>query len=133
MEFAFIIWAIGTLPKVSATMCFLLFVVLFMSSACYVISSISLAVDHNTEDAAKTLQCFKKIGRNFAAVSGILWFIFLIVPNKETAYAMAAGYGVQSVVENERAQKIAGQGVDVLETFLEKTKKELEKEAPPAK
>ena len=56
-----------------------------------------------------------------------------VIPDKETAYAMAAGYGVQSVVENERVQKIAGQGVDVLEQYLEKTKKELEKEAAPQK
>lgn len=127
MEFAFIVWAIGTLPAVSVVMCMVLFMVFFATTAAYVIMSISLVVDHNTEESEENMKHFKKVCRNFSIFSGGLWFIFLITPDKETAYAMAAAYGVQSVVQDERVQKIAGQGVDVLEAYLEKTKKELEK------
>ena len=127
MEFALIVWAIGTLPAVAITMCFLLFMVFFITTVAYTIMTISVAVDHNTEKSEANLKHFAKICRNVSIFSGILWFLFLITPDKETAYAMAAAYGVQSVVQDERVQKIAGQGVDVLEAYLEKTKKELEK------
>lgn len=134
MEWAFVIWAIGTLPAVASVMCFTLFWFILCPGVAYIIMNIVLATDENlSEKEEVNLKHFIKLCRNISLISSFLWLLFLITPNKETAYAMAAGYGVQSVVENERVQKIAGQGVDVLETFLEKTKKELEKEATPQK
>ena len=134
MEFAFIIWAIGTLPAVATTMCSTLFWFILCTGIAYIIMNIVLATEDNiTEKEEKNLKHFIKLCRNVSLISGSFWLLFLITPNKETAYAMAAGYGVQSVVENERVQKIAGQGVDVLEQYLMKTKKELEKEATQSK
>lgn len=134
MEFAFIIWAIGTLPAVASVMCFTLFWFILCPGVAYIIMNIILATDDRlSEKDEKNLKHFIKLCRNVSLISGFFWLLFLITPNKETAYAMAGGYGVQSVVENERVQKIAGQGVDVLEQYLEKTKKELEKEATPQK
>ena len=46
---------------------------------------------------------------------------------------MIAAYTAQSIGQNERVQNIAGQSLSVVEAFLEKTKKELEKEATPQK
>ncbi len=127
MSFAIIIWMIGTLPAVAKSMCFLFFILMAIAAVTYAISAITLSVERNTEEEEIKLTKINNKARNAAIAFCLIWFMFLIVPDKETAYAMAAGYGVQSVAQNERVQKIAGQGVDVLETFLEKTKKELEK------
>jgi hypothetical protein len=126
MEFAFIIWAIGTLPSVSSGMCFILFLVMLISCGTWAVATISGIVDDNNEKEEIMFKKLSKLGGTVAIIAGVLWFFFLIVPNKETAYAMAAGYGVQSAVQNERVQKIAGQSVDVLEQYLTKIQKELE-------
>lgn len=127
MEFAFVVWMIGTLPAVATAMCFVFFLIMVTALCASLIMSISLAVDSNSEKTEKNLKHFIKVCRRTGIFAAVVWFVFLITPDKETAYAMAAAYGVQSVVQDERVQKIAGQGVDVLEAYLEKTKKELEK------
>lgn len=126
MEFAFIIWSIGTLPSIASGMCFILFVIMACSLVMWAAAVIGSIIYNNTEKNEIKLKKLSKLSGIVAAGAGVLWFFFLLVPNKETAYAMAAGYGVQSVAQNERVQKIAGQGVDVLEQYLAKTKKELE-------
>ena len=118
MEFVFIVWMIGTLPSIGKG---LVFFGLILSGVA-MFWKVLMTVEREETGAHKLL---------FLTIPMII--IGAIIPDKETAYAMAAGYGVQSVVENERVQKIAGQGVDVLEQYLEKTKKELEKEAAPTK
>ncbi len=112
MEFAFIVWAIGTLPTLGGGMLFFgvlsTVMLLFIKAAAF------------SEGANLPLL-------RWLFVSIPLMCIGTVIPDKETAYAMAAAYGVQSVVQDERVQKIAGQGVDVLEAYLSKAKKELEK------
>ena len=118
MEFMFVVWMIGTLPTIGKG---LVFFGLILSGAA-LFWKVVMTVEREETKVHKWL---------FLTIPVVI--IGAIIPDKETAYAMAAGYGVQSVVENERVQKIAGQGVDVLEQYLMKTKKELEKEATPAK
>ena len=118
MEWAFIIWAIGTLPAIGKGFAI---IGIISSALILVINGICAA-----EDIEIKLHSWLFLTIPLALIGAV-------IPDKETAMAMAAGYGVQSVVENERVQKIAGQGVDILETFLEKTKKEREKEATPQK
>ena len=113
MEFAFIVWAIGTLPALGGGMAFVggLSTVLLLS--------IKGAVYAEGGDLPLLRWLFLSIP---------LLCLGAVIPDKETAYAMAAAYGVQSVVQDERVQKVAGQGIDILEAYLEKTKKEFEKE-----
>jgi len=118
MEFMFIVWMIGTLPSIGKGLVFFGLILSGVAMFCKLV----MTVEREETGVHKLL---------FLTIPMII--IGAIIPNKETAYAMAAGYGVQSVVENERVQKIAGQGIDVLEQYLEKTKKELEKEATPVK
>ena len=118
MEFMLIVWMIGTLPSIGKGLVFFGLILSGIALFWKVVMTVE-------REETKVLKCL------FLTIPMVI--IGAIIPNKETAYVMAAGYGVQSVVENERVQKIAGQGVDVLEQYLEKTKKELEKEATPAK
>ena len=53
-------------------------------------------------------------------------FVLSLVPSKEVSYTMIAAYTAQSIGENEKVQNIAGQSLEVIEAFLEKTKAELE-------
>ena len=118
MEWAFVIWAIGTLPAIGKG-----FAIIGSVGSIFILIIKGICASEGIE-----IKLHKWL---FLTIPVAL--IGAVIPDKETAYAMAAGYGVQSVVENERVQKIAGQGVDVLEQYLEKTKKELEKEATPTK
>lgn len=111
MEFAFIVWAIGTLPALGGGMVFF-----------GVLASIGLIF---VKGAALTEGANLPLLR-YLFITIPLLCTGAVIPDKETAYAMAAAYGVQSVVQDERVQKIAGQGVNVLEAYLEKTAKELE-------
>lgn len=113
MEFAFIVWAIGTLPAIAKV---LVPIGVMGSIFILIVKGVCIAEGENIR---------------------ILRYLFLTVPialiggaipDKETAYAMAAAYGVQQVAQNERVQNLAGNGLDVLEAYLEKTKKELEKD-----
>lgn len=110
MEFAFIVWAIGTLPSLGGGMVFLGFLttvlIVFIKAIAF------------TEGANLPLL-------RYLFITIPMLCIGAVIPDKETAYAMAAAYGVQTVVQDERVQKVAGQGIDVLEAYLEKTKKEL--------
>lgn len=111
MEFAFIVWAIGTLPSIGSGLC-----------AIGAMGSIAILV-------VQLISFVEGFGGKFIrylAITLPMFAIGAVIPDKETAYAMAAAYGVQSVAENERVQKIAGQGIDVLESYLEKTKKEFD-------
>lgn len=126
MEFALAVWMIGTLPSIATVICYITFLPMFIALAGICIIKISLAVDSQTEEDIVRGNKLISFCKWIFFPCFIVWFIFLLTPDKETAYAMAAAYGVQSVAENERVQKIAGQGIDVLESYLEKTKKELD-------
>lgn len=113
MEFASIVWAIGTLPALGGGM---LFFGLMATVLTLFIKGIAF-----TEGAELPLL-------RYLFISIPMIFIGSVIPDKETAYAMAAAYGVQTVLQDERVQTVAGQGIDVLESYLKKTKKELEGE-----
>jgi hypothetical protein len=53
-------------------------------------------------------------------------FVLALAPSKEVSYTMIAAYTAQSIGENEKVQNIAGQSLEVIEAFLEKTKAELQ-------
>lgn len=128
MEFAFIVWAIGTLPSVASAFCFILFFPMLVSLVGLIILRIAQAVENFSEDDIKQADKLAGVFKWIFFPSLIFWSLFLLIPDKETAYAMAGAYGVQQVAQNERVQDLAGNGLSVLEAYLEKTKKELEKD-----
>ena len=113
MEFALIVWAIDTLPVLGGS-------ILYVGGTSTVFLLFIKGVSLTKGVDVPLLRWF------FLSIPMLC--LGAVIPDKETAYTMAAVYGVQSVVQDECVQKVAGQGIDVLEEYLEKTKKELEKE-----
>jgi hypothetical protein len=124
MELALVIWAVGTLPGLASGMCLGLFLVSIVAIALKVTCAIASKVDND-----KAAEHFSGIAGKVCWISIPLWFLFLLVPNKETAYTMMAAYGVQTLVQNETAQSLGADGVDVLKLMLEKAKKDISAEA----
>ncbi|MNQ54041.1 hypothetical protein D3C85_680970 [compost metagenome] len=114
MEYAFIVWCIGVLPKLGAWLAG----IGCLSSIALILCKVIMSCEGEELKALRWL---------FLSVP--VFGLGIAIPDKETTLAIAAAYGVQQVAENERVQKIAGQGIDVLEAYLEKTKKDLEKSA----
>lgn len=125
MELAFVIWAVGTLPTIASGMCFLLFIVSAISFTGFIVGKVGSIIESNDDDVA-LLKNVSKLGRNIFIPSFILWFAFLLIPDKTTSYQMLAAYGVQSIAENTKAQELASDGVDILKALMSKAKKELE-------
>lgn len=117
MELAFIVWMIGVLPALGSGMVFVGAVVAYLASSGYIFSILGGADKKYT-----------KIAKYLIPVGVFVWLVGALIPDKQTAYAMAAAYGVQTVVENPKAQELASDGVDVLKALMSKAKKELEKE-----
>lgn len=116
MELAFIVWMIGVLPKISA-----LFTVIggaISGLACFGVLI----------GCAESMPPVVKVCKKILMFSVPIAFLGFLLPDKQTTYAMAAAYGVQTVVENPKAQELASDGVDVLKALMAKAKKELEKE-----
>ena len=125
MEFAFVVYLVSTvLPLIAAVG--KIAVVL----TCGVVVCLFLALpiwgDDHRAMVGKYFKHYLKWAIPIAFIAGL-------APDKETSYTMIAAYTAQSIGQNERVQNIAGQSLSVVEAFLEKTKKELEKEATPAK
>ena len=112
MELVFVVWILGILPTLGEviTVTGVAGIVLWFS-----IHSALIENDH-----------IVKPHKSLLVVSISLLLVGAIVPNKETTYAMAAAYGVQAIVENEAANNLAHDGVDVLKAWMKKAKTELE-------
>jgi len=51
-------------------------------------------------------------------------FLWMIIPDKNTSYAILAAYGVESIATNERVQEFGSKSLDVLEKAMEDYLKE---------
>ncbi len=51
-------------------------------------------------------------------------FLWMIIPDKHTSYAILAAYGVESIVTNEKVQEFGSKSLDVLEKAMEDYLKE---------
>lgn len=111
MEYALIVWAIGTLPAIAGGMTGL---GIMFTALLVILQAISFVEDWNL----KLLR--------YLWITIPMWVVGAIIPDEETAYAMAAAYGVQQVVENDKVQEIAKDGADVLQAYLKAKKQELE-------
>ena len=117
MELALILWAVGTLPAIASSMCALGFFGTIGSGFSVFVGSI---------EEYKAAKVMGIIGLVFCIP---LWIVGALIPDKETAYAMAAAYGVQTVAENPKVQEVAKDGMDVIGAYLKKIKSDLEKES----
>ena len=125
MEFAFVVYLVSTVLPLIAAVGKIAVVLTCGVVACLFIALPILADDHR-EIVGKYFKSYLKWAIPIAFIAGL-------APDKETSYTMIAAYTAQSIGQNERVQNIAGQSLSVVEAFLKKTKKELEKEATPQK
>ncbi len=116
METALVIWMIGTLPSMANGL-------VFIGSLFTLLSLFGFVFAYIEEHSFRWLALFGVI------FFGIIWIIGAIIPDKETAYTMAAGYGVQKVAESPKVQEVASDAGDILSMYLRKVKKELEEES----
>lgn len=127
MEFAFVVYLVSTvLPLIAAVGK----VAVVLTCAVIACLFITLPLWGDEEDNRAMVGKYFKSYMKWAVP---IAFIAGLAPDKETSYTMIAAYTAQSIGQDERVQNIAGQSLSVVEAFLEKTKKELEKEATPQK
>lgn len=127
MEFAFVVYLVSTVLPLIASVGEIAVVL-----TCGIVLCLFVALplwgdeEDNRAMVGKYFKRYLKWAIPIAFITGL-------APNKETSYTMIAAYTAQSIGQNERVQDIAGQSLSVVEAFLKKTKKELEKETTPAK
>lgn len=111
MELVFVVWVLGVLPNLAK----LLILIGLVGITGWVICSVVMAVEG-----------FGRLHKAWLFTPLIILVLGAALPNRETTYAMAAAYGVQTIVENETANELASDGVDVLKAWMKKAKTELE-------
>lgn len=124
MEFAFLVYVIGTLfPTISVIGAILSGI--GVAVGCVWIIGFPFWFDERFKDQRKTFVTGTKTYLKWAVP---IIIVCSLVPSKEVSYTMVAAYTAQSIGENEKVQSIAGQSLEVISEFLEKIKKELEEE-----
>lgn len=114
MELVFVVWILGVLPNLAK----LLILIGLVGITGWVICSVVMAAES-----------LGKLHKAWLFTPLIILVLGAALPNRETTYAMAAAYGIQSIVENETANELASDGVDVLKAWMKKAKTELEQPA----
>lgn len=114
MELVFVVWILGVLPPLGKS----LVLIGSLGTFGWVTCSFIMAAESSG-----------KLHKAWLVTPLIILVIGAALPNRETTYAMAAAYGVQAIVENETANELASDGVDVLKAWMKKAKTELEKSA----
>ena len=111
MELVFVVWLLGVLPGLSG----LLGLIGSVGLLGWVICSLAIGAEGTW-----------KLHKAWLFTPLIVLVLGAALPNRETTYAMAAAYGVQTIVENETANELASDGMDVLKAWMKKAKTELE-------
>ena len=122
MEFAFLVYVIGTLFPVISGIGVTLTMVGCVIGIIWVVGAPFWIDDDFEEERAS----FVNGTKTFLKWAVPIIIVCSLVPEKEVSYTMIAAYTAQSIGENEKVQNIAGQSLEVIEAFLEKTKAELE-------
>ena len=124
MEFAFIVYLVGTVFPLIGKVSSLLVILGGLVLAGLLIFAPFL-LDKDYDEVNKPIK--QNVVRFFKWAIPIA-FICGLAPSKEVSYTMIAAYTAQSIGENEKVQNIAGQSLEVVEAFLAKTKKEIEEQ-----
>lgn len=114
MELVFVVWFLGVIPHLGK----LLILIGGVGIIGWAVCSLVMAAEGTG-----------KLHKAWLFTPLIILVISVALPNRETTYAMAAAYGVQAIVENEAANELASEGVDVLKAWMKKAKTELEQSA----
>lgn len=126
MTLALIIYLVFTaLPAISKITMMAFLVWLVCSVIGIIVGAINREVEGNRGVWDGTVNIVVK-GWYKAAIACLL--VSLLIPNKEVTAYMLAGYGVQTVAQNEQVQELAGDGLDVLQQLMKKAKSSLEEE-----
>ncbi len=113
MELVFVVWILGVLPNLAKLLILIGLVGIGITG--WVICSVVMAAES-----------LGKLHKAWLFTPLIILVLGAALPNRETTYAMAAAYGVQTIVENETANELASDGVDVLKAWMKKAKTEIE-------
>lgn len=120
MTFAFIVYLVGTVfPLLSG----IAGLIAGTTITLFITGFLSLPLWAEDEDVRATVISGSKTYLKWALP---LAFVLALAPSKEVSYTMIAAYTAQSIGQNEKVQNIAGQSLEVIEAFLEKTKAELD-------
>ena len=111
MEPVFAVWILGVLPNLAK----LLVLMGLVGITGWAICSVVMAAEG-----------FGRLHKAWLFTPLVILVLGAALPTRETTYAMAAAYGVQAIVENEAANELASDGVDVLKAWMKKVKTELE-------
>ena len=107
MKILFIIWLLDVLPTIKAILILIGGIVIFWVGLCAIY----------TETPPKI----------WLITPILLLILGALLPNKETTYTMAAAYEVSVIMESERVNELSSDGVDVLRSWLKKSKTEFER------
>lgn len=122
MEFAFLVYVIGTLFPVISGIGVVLTIIGSVIGVLWVVG-IPFWMDDDFEVQRAS---FVNGTKTFLKWAVPIIIVCSLVPEKEVSYTMIAAYTAQSIGENDKVQNIAGQSLEVIEAFLEKTKAELQ-------
>lgn len=114
MELVLVVWILGVIPQLGK----LLILIGGVGIIGWAVCSLVIAAEN-----------IGKLHKAWLFAPLLTLVLGAALPNRETTYAMAAAYGVQAIVENEAANELAADGVDVLKSWLKKAKTELEQSA----
>lgn len=134
MSLALIVYLVGVIPALGNSLSFIgVLMATFLGAA----SIITYAMSNETyvwswEDEEQNLEKRKRLSKLspklfYGAVAGLVMaFLSVFIPNKETMLLMVSAYGVETLASNEKVQEIGKDGLDVIQAYLAKAKKELE-------
>lgn len=126
MTLALIVYLIGVLPSIGETIGSIGLFCLFAGTFIGFMGLMFVATEGMPGEAVK-----KAFVRFYKYTIPIILFSFIIsalIPSERVLYTMVAAYGVETIATNDKAQKIFGSGVEILNMQMDKYKKELLKE-----
>lgn len=65
-------------------------------------------------------------GKPLAIISAIVLFIGMLLPSRDTCYTMIAAHYGEEILNNEKVEHITGNTLDLLDTWIEQKKQEIE-------
>lgn len=126
MDSLWMLYWITRLDAIIATLgVFQFFLLIASVVSCVIAGSIMLAGNGKEKFEPKWMKSFAIMCIVFLSFVSVLK---ALVPTKQDAMFIAAGWAVTELVQSESAKRIASKSVGVVESWLDKQQKELKKE-----
>lgn len=124
MELAFLVYLLGTVLPTLSGIGVVLIVITALITMAWIIGG-PVWLDSYYKDKRDS---FYKGTKSYLKWAVPVMVVCSLIPSKEVSYTMVAAYTAQSVGQNDKVKDIAGQSLEVIEMFLEKTRAELTKD-----